>query len=298
MKKILTIVISTLLIITTIFTSFYLYHWLKEINKAPIKIDEKEQKPVEKYDVVLKAKLEKLDFINEKISYFDYKAVDKYIDYLNRYPDLNKDKIVLNVNMNLDRAFYTGIKEVESLEIDKLLVNKYYSLGNYTPSDLVYLSNSYSNNGLMLRTEVKNAFETLAKDAKAKGLTIKAMSGYRSYGAQQTVYNNYVKRSGQRSADTYSARAGHSEHQTGLTLDVYNGQTVFTSFKNTKEYLWMKDNAHKYGFIQRYLAGKEKISGFVAEEWHYRYLGVEMATQVYESSLSYDEYYVMHIKKY
>lgn len=298
MKKILTIVISTLLIITTIFTSFYLYHWLKEINKAPIKIDEKEQKPVEKYDVVLKAKLEKLDFINEKISYFDYKAVDKYIDYLNRYPDLNKDKIVLNVNMNLDRAFYTGIKEVESLEIDKLLVNKYYSLGNYTPSDLVYLSNSYSNNGLMLRTEVKNAFETLAKDAKAKGLTIKAMSGYRSYGAQQTVYNNYVKRSGQRSADTYSARAGHSEHQTGLTLDVYNGQEVFTSFKNTKEYLWMKDNAHKYGFIQRYLAGKEKISGFVAEEWHYRYLGVEMATQVYESSLSYDEYYVMHIKKY
>ncbi len=298
MKKILTIVISTLLIITTIFTSFYLYHWLKEINKAPIKIDEKEQKPVEKYDVVLKAKLEKLDFINEKISYFDYKAVDKYIDYLNRYPDLNKDKIVLNVNMNLDRAFYTGIKEVESLEIDKLLVNKYYSLGNYTPSDLVYLSNSYSNNGLMLRTEVKNAFETLAKDAKAKGLTIKAMSGYRSYGAQQTVYNNYVKRSGQRSADTYSARAGHSEHQTGLTLDVYNGQAVFTSFKNTKEYLWMKDNAHKYGFIQRYLAGKEKISGFVAEEWHYRYLGVEMATQVYESSLSYDEYYVMHIKKY
>lgn len=298
MKKILTIVISTLLIITTIFTSFYLYHWLKEINKAPIKIDEKEKKPVEKYDVILKVKLEKLDFINEKISYFDYKAVDKYIDYLNRYPDLNKDKIVLNVNMNLDRAFYTGIKEVESLEIDKLLVNKYYSLGNYTPSDLVYLSNSYSNAGLMLRTEVKNAFETLAKDAKAKGLTIKAMSGYRSYGAQQTVYNNYVKRSGQRSADTYSARAGHSEHQTGLTLDVYNGQAVFTSFKNTKEYLWMKDNAHKYGFIQRYLAGKEKISGFVAEEWHYRYLGVEMATRVYESSLSYDEYYVMHIKKY
>lgn len=113
-------------------------------------------------------------------------------------------------------------------------------------------------------------------------------SGYRTYSYQANLYNYYVQMDGQAAADTYSARPGFSEHQTGLAFDLCdkNGQLV----ESTREVNWIAQNAHRYGFIVRYKAGKESITGYMAEPWHLRYLGVDMATKVYNSGLTLEEY--------
>ena len=106
-----------------------------------------------------------------------------------------------------------------------------------------------------------------------------------------------VTTDGKEKADTYSARPGHSEHQTGLAVDVYNGNDDYNNFENTKEYKWMQKNAHKYGFILRYPKHKEKETTYQYESWHYRYVGEKIATYIKEHNISFEEYYVQFIEK-
>jgi len=117
-------------------------------------------------------------------------------------------------------------------------------------------------------------------------------SGYRSYEYQEQLYNNYVAREGKEAADTYSARPGYSEHQTGLVVDVTKENGSFLKFGNTKEFEWMKENAHKYGFILRYTKEFESITGYTSEPWHYRYVGIDIASYIHEHPMSYEEYFV------
>ena len=112
-------------------------------------------------------------------------------------------------------------------------------------------------------------------------------SAFRSYDYQNTLYNNYVSWYGKEQADTFSARAGYSEHQTGLAIDV---NTIDDSFAYTPEAVWLAHPAHEYGFIIRYPKGKESITGYQYEPWHIRYLGIETATAVYNSGLTLEEY--------
>lgn len=154
-----------------------------------------------------------------------------------------------------------------------LIVNKTYSL----PEDY--------NPGLDPTT--KSQFDLLSADAKKEGLDIHLSSGFRSYDYQKRIYNNYVNAYGQATADTFSARPGHSEHQTGLAIDV---NSIDDSFASTPESAWLESNAHKYGFIIRYPKGKEDITGYKYESWHIRYLGVDTATAVYNSGLTLEEY--------
>ena len=105
-----------------------------------------------------------------------------------------------------------------------------------------------------------------------------------------TLYNNYVARDGKTEADTYSARPGHSEHQTALAIDVYNKTKSYLEFENTKEFIWMHENAHKYGFIIRFPKGKEHITGYKYEPWHIRYIGVDHATAIYNQQITLEEY--------
>ena len=114
----------------------------------------------------------------------------------------------------------------------------------------------------------------MKQDAQKEEISLKIISGYRSYSRQQTLYNNYVKRDGKKEADRYSARAGHSEHQTGLAFDV---NSLEQSFGETKAGKWLSDNCYKYGFILRYPKGKEDITGYMYEPWHFRYLGTKAA---------------------
>lgn len=133
----------------------------------------------------------------------------------------------------------------------------------------------------------KAALNEMFAAAKKDGLNLFICSGFRSYSTQKTLYNNYVARDGKAEADRYSARPGHSEHQTGLGFDINKANS---SFEGTPEALWLAANCHKYGFIIRYPQGKEHITGYIYEPWHVRYLGVDTATAVYNSGLCLEEY--------
>ncbi len=135
--------------------------------------------------------------------------------------------------------------------------------------------------------EALNAFNEMQEAAAEEGLDIYISSSYRSYADQERIYNRYVEEDGKEAADTYSARPGHSDHQTGLTFDL---NSIDDSFGLTAESDWVKVNAHKYGFIIRYPEGKEDITGYQYEPWHIRYLGIEKATEVYESGLCLEEF--------
>ena len=115
-------------------------------------------------------------------------------------------------------------------------------------------------------------------DATALGLNIWIQSGYRSYELQSELYNNYVNRDGKLAADTYSARPGHSEHQTGLAFDL---NTISDDFAYTNEGKWVNENAWKYGYILRYPKGKDDITGYKYEPWHFRYVGKDLAKELY-----------------
>lgn len=132
-----------------------------------------------------------------------------------------------------------------------------------------------------------NAFNEMQEAAAEEGLDIYISSSYRSYADQERIYNRYVEEDGKEAADTYSARPGHSDHQTGLTFDL---NSIDDSFGDTPESDWVKVNAHKYGFIIRYPEGKQDITGYQYEPWHIRYIGVEKATEVYESGLCLEEF--------
>lgn len=154
-----------------------------------------------------------------------------------------------------------------------LVVNKTYALpADYSPG---------------VQPEAQAAFDEMQSAAAEEGLNLYISSGFRSYDYQAGLYSRYVERSGQAEADRYSARAGHSEHQTGLAFDL---NTITDDFKDTAEGKWVARNCHKYGFIIRYPADKESVTGYMYEPWHIRYLGKETAQAVYDSGLCLEEY--------
>lgn len=142
--------------------------------------------------------------------------------------------------------------------------------------------------------EARHAFEQMAADAKVAGFELVAFSTYRSFEYQTTLYNNYVSRDGQENADRYSARPGYSEHQTGLAFDIgEKGKEdlwLTDEFGESEAGKWLVDNAHNYGFILRYPPGKENITGYMYESWHFRYLDKDLAAKVKESNLTLEEY--------
>ena len=201
--------------------------------------------------------------------------------------------------MQLDKTQYEDIIPARNLNTPKVLVNKYYYLEeDYVPKNLETISSMYALNGMQLVKEAKIAFESLSKAASKEDLRIIAMSSYRSYEYQVDLYNRYVKQDGKEKADTYSGRPGHSEHQTGLAVDVYNGKTDYTNFEKTKEFTWMNSHAHEYGFILRFPKDKEPETGYEYESWHYRYVGEEIATYIKENNISFEEYYATIIKNW
>ena len=190
----------------------------------------------------------------------------------------------------LDNNFYKDIKYIYPINYD-FIVNKNNKLSeNYIPSDLEQISLEYSCDNKYLRKIAKENFDQMAVDAKKNGFNIVAVSTYRSYEYQEKLYNNYVKNKGYYYADMCSARAGHSEHQTGLAVDIADLSLDYDNFENTKEFIWVKKNAHKYGFIMRYPKAKFHITGFKYEPWHYRYVGVKIANYIYENNLTLEEY--------
>jgi len=138
-----------------------------------------------------------------------------------------------------------------------------------------------------LQKQAVNAFNEMQAAAAKEGLKLEICSGFRSYATQKGLYDKYVARDGKAAADRYSARPGHSEHQTGLAMDINKASS---EFDNTPEAKWLAANCWKYGFILRYPQGKENVTGYMYESWHIRWLGKDLAKKVTDSGLTLEEY--------
>lgn len=248
-------------------------------------IDVKEYFLKEKYNNV-SSYINALNFIPKNIS--------RYVNYYNKNQNMTYDNIILNVNMNLDYDFYTNVNTLHNYLDITTLVNKYNKLpDNYEIDDLVTLDNEYSKKGEKVREVIYNDLKKMFDDAKKDNINLDVISGFRTNEKQDTLFNNSIKKNGLDHALIYSAKPGYSEHQLGLAIDI---NSVEESFKNTNEYKWLKNNSYKYGFIERYPEGKEKITGFGYEPWHYRYLGVDVATKIFTENITYEEYVAKFLK--
>lgn len=230
------------------------------------------------------------------ISYYKKEYKERYDNYKKKNKELSNEDVITRVNIGLDNSYYTNTYKTPYPNKDYILVNKYIYLGeDYVPDNLEDISTNYSRSGMRLVSSAKDAFETLAEQALKDNKKVIAMSSYRSYQYQVNLYNRYVANEGVNAADTYSARPGYSEHQTGLCVDVYDGVIDYTNFEKSDSYNWMMDNAYKYGFILRYPKGKENITGYQYESWHYRYVGKKIAKYIHDNDITFDEYYVRKI---
>ncbi|WP_318618089.1 M15 family metallopeptidase [Sporosarcina sp. YIM B06819] len=140
----------------------------------------------------------------------------------------------------------------------------------------------------------RTAFDQMAAEATLSGFKLTAFSTYRAFDYQTTLYERYVARDGKEAADTYSARPGYSEHQTGLAFDIgevnFEKHWASSSFGETEAGKWVAANAHRFGFIMRYPEGKEPVTGYMHESWHFRYVGIEIANEIFERKITLEEY--------
>ena len=222
---------------------------------------------------------------NFTFPFYHEEKKEEYLDYQEK-TGLSLKEAIIHVNIGLNHPFY--YHTTPSLDTDKItmLVNKYHYVDKeYTPNNLIQI------NGLTINREAYDAFKLMQNDIKKENLNIRIISAYRSFHYQEQLYNNYLKKESQEIVDTYSARPGYSEHHTGLAIDIDNEILDFNKFYLTKEFLWMQENAYKYGFILRYPKDKENITGYTYEPWHYRYIGKEIATYIKTHNITYEEYY-------
>lgn len=224
-----------------------------------------------------------------------YFICDNLNSYLNYYllGNNNTSNVVSEVNAGSVKEYYSNTNKSDLSKDILILINKYNYLDKkYVPSDLEEISLNYNigyNN--KLRKEARINFEDMCLNAKKEGILLYSISAYRSFYNQEIIYNNYLKIDAN-NTDSYSARAGYSEHQSGLAVDINMASSIFSY---TIEYYWLKNNAYKYGFIERYPKNKEKITGYKYEPWHFRYVGKEVAKRIAEENITFDEYYAYYL---
>lgn len=301
-KKIVVISIIAAFVVILIIAGIFYFKRINSTNHKLKKLGYTEEE--------IKIILNKTDIIDIALSEYNSNLVkiitNKYfmINRLNRYLNFSKEntnteinRVVSIVNANMDKEIYSDIKTV--FQNDNLvIVNRFYKLESAAkPDDLKNISVQYAYDGHMLKEEVNMAYIKMARSAKDNGLTLIANVSYRSYEDQETTYNSFRAKYGETKADELAARAGHSEHQTGLSLNITTRlKEEETSFEDTEAYTWLLNNAHKYGFILRYPKGKEDITGFAFEPGHFRYVGIDVATQIYNENITFDEYYAYYLE--
>lgn len=217
--------------------------------------------------------------------------LDRYSAFLQDHPELSAQEVVRQVNMGLDRPFYqdTEVLSLPSGSSTQMLVNKYHALpSDYVPQ-LVPLTGLGSGS---LTPEAAEAFSAMAQAAKEDGVSLRSKSAYRSYSTQKYTYNRNLSLYSQSFTDTFSARPGHSEHQTGLALDI-NSASMLDHFEKTPAYAWLQEHCAQYGFILRYPEGKDAITGYRFEPWHYRYVGTEIASVCMSQGITLEEYFAV-----
>lgn len=237
-----------------------------------------------------------LELLDEK--YFLEKNLNRYLSYHNENGETSITDVVAIVNVGADREWYEEVNETDLTKDMAILVNKFNSINKYAPDDLESISLQFAYDGQTIRKEVNDAYIDMANQAKKDGIQLIVSSSYRSFEKQESTYKDFYYAKGETYADAYAARAGHSEHQTGLALDIFSPDGTTTSnFENTEAYNWLITNAHKFGFILRYPKDKTYLTGYEYESWHFRYLGKDLATKVYNEGITYDEYYAYYLEK-
>ena len=229
----------------------------------------------------------------ERIIYQD----DSKVDNETTNPDGNSDSEIIDEIEEPEDE----VPEAETPEVEKPVEvpskdNRNYIEGQELPKEPTYIKDILiANKQYPLPStyspgeskEARAAFSEMEAAAKLDGFELIAFSTYRSYDYQTGLYERYVERDGSEEADRYSARPGYSEHQTGLAFDIgeVDNEQYFASakFGETDAGKWVAANAHRFGFIMRYPEGKEKITGYMHESWHFRYVGIELAEEIYEA---------------
>ncbi|RDY27720.1 D-alanyl-D-alanine carboxypeptidase family protein [Romboutsia weinsteinii] len=211
--------------------------------------------------------------------------------------NFTQEAVVVNKNIyykklktkNYIKKNYSNI----GLEENLILVNKDNSLDReYIPSNLKVPNISFvkdsTDDERYMESMAADAIEELFLVARNEGIEFLATSAYRSYEEQLAIYTRRVEAKGKEEADKYVAHPGKSEHQTGLSIDVTNRKRRFV--KTCKEAIWLANNAHRFGFILRYPEGKEYITGISYEPWHVRYVGKEVARNIFNKGITLEEY--------
>ncbi|MCB7070410.1 M15 family metallopeptidase [Caldifermentibacillus hisashii] len=209
--------------------------------------------------------------------------------------------------IKLDKKYFNIVAEQDGKEVIQnvdnllILVNKQsaYLPADYVPANLVRPNVRFSFGDLdieksYLKEEAARALEKMFQQAEVEGISLYAVSGYRSYTRQTEVFQREVEAKGEEKAVEAVAIPGQSEHQTGLAMDISAESAnldLVESFESTPEGTWLRENAHKFGFILRYPKGKEAITGYQYEPWHFRYVGEETAKIIYENDWTLEEFF-------
>jgi len=237
----------------------------------------------------------------DRISYYDTTRMMRYLDYARVHREYSCEKVLTYINIGLDKPFYSEVYPVTDPDKLTVMVNKYHQLDSgYVPKDLEVIAPCFNSGELVLRQEARIAFEIMCYTATLEDIELVAISTFRSFDYQNTVYfknmtSEVTLEEYQKVRDKVSARPGHSEHQTGLAVDIND---LEQTFEDTPAGKWLAANSYHFGFLLRYPKGKEAITGYDYEPWHFRYLGRRLAAAVYQSSLTYDEYYVRFLQSY
>ncbi len=221
-----------------------------------------------------------------EIEFFIPENEERYNEYASVNPDMDADEVVWRVNNNLDKEKYHLITEVSNGDDICVLVNKYFKLpDSYIPSDLV------ESDGILMRKEVAENFIKMRDEAKKEGYSLKVTSAYRPIEEQRIIYNEKLLNEKQEDVDAFCARPGHSEHHTGLAIDVEWPVPEGMELSQTPETAWVKENGPRFGFIVRYLPETVEITGYASEPWHLRYIGVQASLDMKERNITtFEEY--------
>ena len=241
------------------------------------------------------------NLLNQK--YFLEKNLDSYLTYIEEEAEEEIDytDVVAIVNVHADNKWYAIELETDTSLKERMNVNKFYALSSdYTPENLVNipLDYSYGSEGdNKLNDYAYEKFLDLWQAANDAGYYLMVTSSYRNYADQEEIYEYRKSTLGERKADETAARPGHSEHQTGLVVDMTSKtEPDAESFSESEAYKWLKENAYQYGWIERYPEDKTYLTGYSPESWHWRYVGIEAATVMHEENITYDEYYAFYIE--
>lgn len=228
--------------------------------------------------------------------YFLDRYEDLYLSNIDNYDSVRD--LIEAVNTKTIYEYYTNIEDTDLSKNYLMLINKYHALpSNYEPEDLVDIDPEYGRG--QTRAEVYEQYKKLQDDASELGYSFKICSAYRAYDYQEALYNKYLaqENGNQAAVDEYSARPGHSEHQSGLCLDLSDAVYGMDNFGESEASKWMDANCYKYGFIIRYTFEKQRITGYEAEPWQIRYVGSsEVAKDIMDRGITFDEYYACFVE--